>query len=141
MLDEFERSSCRCRQCIDTCKTIPGILAPGDLDRIAAYVGADPEGQFLYDNFVVGEDLAQQFGNESLNVPVIAPAQHPSGRCVFLTHDDRCSIEPVKPFGCSRCNACQGGNRPAISACLEAIANDMPYLETWTTLANPDAVT
>lgn len=34
-------------------------------------------------------------------IPTIAPRSTDDGRCVFLTADERCSVHPVAPFGCS----------------------------------------
>lgn len=150
-LTEYEPSSCRCAGCVDQCCSAPGILAPGDLERIAAYVGADAgEGGrasgFASVNFEAVEPMAciEVSDNENKphvdelcgKVPWIRPRRHASGiragRCVFLTDDDRCSVYSVRPFGCAVCNACEGGNAAAVDSCLVAIANDLVYLEMWT---------
>lgn len=142
-LTEYEPSSCRCDKCVGTCCSEPGMLAPGDLSRIAAYVGAEPGGQFMLRNFEAAEPRpCTAVGSEHTppevcgTVPYVRPAIHKSGirkgRCVFLTDDDRCSVHPVRPFGCAVCNACEGGNAVATDDCLAAIANDLVYLEMWT---------
>lgn len=139
MLEQFEPSACRCKACRQTCKSTPGICAPGDVERIAAHVGMDGE-QFAFDHFnpVMGQEMT--YGCETIGVPAIRPKTI-DGRCVFLTPDERCSIHPVRPFGCAVCNACEGGNHAAIEQCMDAIAHDMEYLDLWTGLAYGSPVT
>lgn len=134
-LQQFEPSSCRCDSCRQTCRVKPGFCAPGDVERIAGHVGVEDVRQFAVDNFDACDGLTIPFGNEKFVVPVIVPKQREDGRCVFLTADERCSVHPVKPFGCSRCNACEGGNAAANNAIMEAIALDDEYLYRWNEIA------
>ena len=135
-LSEFEPSSCRCSACRQTCRTRPGICAPGDIERIAAYLGMPPDDPpFIQAHFKpLGGPPIDFGGDEPVNVPVIVPQQREDGSCVFLTADENCGIHPVRPFGCASCNACQGGNAAAEEACARAIAEDPEYLELWTEL-------
>lgn len=139
-LDQFEPSACRCHQCRQTCHNAPGFCAPGDMERIAAHIGAEPTDAFLQRHFhpVTGPQVT--FGDEPIAVPAIRPALI-DGRCVFLTSDERCSIHAVRPFGCAACNACQGGNSAATEAVLREIAEDIEYLDAWTGLVYDDLVT
>ncbi len=86
---------------------MPGCLIPGDLERIQEHVG-DQSGDFVLSHFVVSEGalVAKRVQGVlyKFSVPSLVPAQHPDGRCVFLDADDRCSIHPVSPFGCSHCD-------------------------------------
>lgn len=139
-LSQFEPSSCRCNECRQTCQTRPGFCAPGDVERIAAYVGMEPAGDFLQDHFrPLGGPLVTFGDAEPVNVPVIVPAQREDGSCVFLTADERCGIQPVKPLGCAICNACRGGNAEAEDAIARAIAEDIEYLDLWVELVYDDA--
>lgn len=139
-LEKYEPSSCRCRQCIAACRSKPGMLAPGDIERIAAYVGAEPTGEFVERSFRAADGEMATFGEDRIKVPTIVPAQHEDGRCVFLTVDERCAIHPAKPFGCSRQNGCEPENERALEACFGAIADGEEYLEQWTQLAMDEMV-
>ena len=41
--DKYERTVCSCHECRVPCLHMPGMLAPGDLDRIAEYVSETTE--------------------------------------------------------------------------------------------------
>lgn len=147
ILPQFPPQSCTCPQCRQTCRTRPGFCAPGDVERIAAHVGMQPTGEFLQAHFKPLGGPLVQFGDpqdcEPVNVPVIVPAQRQDGSCVFLTADERCGIQAVKPLGCAVCNAC-GDNAAsktteAEDAIARAIAEDIEYLELWTELVYDDA--
>jgi Fe-S-cluster containining protein len=106
-LEQIERTTCDCQTCKAFCRTSPGDLAPGDVERIAEYLGVEPSDHFLHANFVACRDHKLRVDNKELTIPTIIPAQKPDGRCVFLTSDERCSIHPVAPFGCAKFNACE----------------------------------
>ncbi len=100
----FPRTKCSCDRCAAGCKTMPGSLIPGDLDRIQAYVG-DRSGDFILSHFQAsdGAKVAARVGGMMIltRVPTIVPAQRKDGRCVFLDDDNLCSIHEVAPFGCA----------------------------------------
>lgn len=105
--EQFPRTTCACAACCIGCKTCPGPLIPGDLERIAAHRGlTDPLEikRFAKQHFCASEGgkyvtivNGQQFVGD---VPTVTPQQRPDGSCVFL-EEGRCSIHPVSPFGCS----------------------------------------
>lgn len=112
MSEKIERAgtkeSCRCSYCQKACEHKPGWFMPGEAEKVADFLGMSLQDLFkqklmvdwyegllgpLNPGFVlspavVGEEPGVEF-----------PAQ-PTGRCVFLTEDKRCSIHPVKPFEC-----------------------------------------
>ena len=138
-LNQFERTSCDCHQCQAACKHMPGMLAPGDIDRIAEYVGVDmadekPADSFIRNNFRASDGAVVVSDGIPFQIPTVVPAQRENGRCVFLTEDDRCSIHPVAPFGCSQFNVCDGPSRDAgrrSSACLQEIVVSIDYHMLW----------
>jgi Fe-S-cluster containining protein len=129
-LEQHEPSSCDCDQCLQTCHTLPGTCAPGDIERIAEHLGMGEE--FIREHFQPVTGPTVEYWGEPVNVPVIRPVIR-DGKCVFL-QDERCGIHAVRPFGCAMCNACQGGNPAADEACLRAIAEDIEYLDLWCAL-------
>ncbi|WP_261345428.1 YkgJ family cysteine cluster protein [Thalassoroseus pseudoceratinae] len=132
-LKQFERSTCACGKCKAGCKSMPGRLASGDLDAIANFFGVDPGNEeFTQRNFRSLDDW--KVGEEPVTIPTIVPAQKESGRCVFLTKDDRCSIHPVAPFGCRNFDACGENEVDDVykSICqLAVITHSRDYLMTW----------
>lgn len=135
----IERTYCACDACKQVCRTQPGDLAPGDVERIADFLGVDATDQFVEANFVatLGHLSADCVPDETVKVPTIAPAQRPDGRCVFLTSDERCSIHQVAPYGCSRFNACHSGNgddQRRLSVLLQACFSNVAYVFRWAKL-------
>ncbi len=101
---DMQRTSCACKNCIAGCKTKPGCLAPGDLERIQEFVG-DTSPEFVLSHFLSSEGakcLKKINGTVYIfHVPSIVPAQKPDGSCIFLDEQERCTIHPVSPFGCA----------------------------------------
>ena len=96
----FGRTTCGCAACVACCKEQPGPLAPGDFERIAAYLGravADTLDLFWASP---GAVVANSRTGRRWRVPTITPRLR-AGRCVFLGSDDRCAVHPVAPFGCA----------------------------------------
>lgn len=134
-LKQFERSVCACDKCKAGCKHMPGSLAPGDMDTIAKFVGADPDNaEFIRQNFRASDGTVVIIEGKPKMVPTIVPAQQEDGRCVFLTDDDQCAIHPVAPFGCRNFEICgvdteedEYKSRCQISCILQS----HNYLWTW----------
>jgi len=101
----FERTKCCCERCIVGCRTMPGSLAPGDIERILHYVSPPDPWKFVEENFLASDGFKilanTPDGVKTLAVPTIVPAKDDDGRCVFLSPGDRCIIHPVSPFGCA----------------------------------------
>ncbi len=109
-LDQFERSYCDCRQCTAACKAMPGMVAPGDLDRIMEFCGVtmDTEENWVVAHFAASEGAAVVCSDgKTFRIPTIVPKQKPNGHCVFLNDDGECTIHPVSPFGCRCFNVCE----------------------------------
>ena len=129
-LKQFERTFCDCSACCAVCRVQPGALAPGDFDQILASVGKECDDlPYVYGHFVADHDAKTK-------TPLIRPAQHQDGRCVFLQADGRCSVYRVAPFGCTRQNACEPFHTDAMHALHDAITASLDYQWTWEELAS-----
>jgi Fe-S-cluster containining protein len=137
----IERSVCDCDQCKCGCKAQPGFLAPGDLEKIANYLGHDPyDSDFLTESFSASEGSTVIDRGQLKQIPTIVPKQQDDGRCVFLDSSDRCTIHPVSPFGCRNFKICDDEESPQesgrkIGLALAAIDEDASYQYTWGELA------
>jgi Fe-S-cluster containining protein len=132
----FERSTCDCSKCTAACMAMPGYLVPGDVERIAEYVGADPDDEkFLAANFRASEGVLVAKHGQLFRIPTIVPAQYDdNGRCVFLTRDGKCSVHAVSPFGCSRFSVCEPPSWEAeqrSKAGLSDIMSNLDYNLLW----------
>lgn len=139
-LEQFERSvNCDCHHCTAACRAMPGMLAPGDIDRIAEYRGEEESDDFIPNHFVASEGamvLTSQ-GNVC-RIPTIVPKQKPNGECVFLDEEKKCSIHPVSPFGCRCFRVCDDDDQEAeekSAACLNCISTNIDYILTHDWLA------
>lgn len=147
--DEFPRTHCACTQCVACCKTMPGMLIPGDPERILAHAplsqGAAISAQDLCRRLFAASEGAQVIlQGQAMRIPTIVPAQQADGRCVFLDADDRCTIHAFAPYGCSHFDIHQsqreGDARSA--AGLRAILNDRggAYYALWHFLLRENCV-
>lgn len=139
-LEQFERSYCSCDKCKAGCKSMPGCLAPGDMDRITDFLGIEePTPEWIAEHFAASEGaLVITADGHATRIPTITPKQRENGRCVFLTSDDQCSIHQVSPFGCRCFKVCDDNDEAAAEvsrAGLSAIAADLDYnmLHDWMT--------
>ena len=109
--DTIRRTECSCSQCQVGCRSMPGMLAIGDLEKIAAYFAQKglvsplfPE-TFIEMNFVASEGAKVGKWNgrtlETFEIKTITPAQRPNGECVFYCANGECGIHPVSPLGCA----------------------------------------
>lgn len=123
--DQFERTcGCACKRCTAPCKSFPGFLVPGDMDRIARFMDADTnDGTFWEMWFDASEPVPVTVDGVQFEAGTIVPKQDETGRCVFLNNNDTCMIHPVAPFGCSRFLSCRPDDeaidraRTALTAC------------------------
>ena len=140
----FERTACECGHCRLTCRAMPGTLGPGDVDRIAAFVGAEPDEQFLQANFRAADPVSVTLSNgKEIEAPRVTPAQRDDGTCVFLAAEGRCSVHPAAPYACSRGLPCQHDEdrtRELTAVLLEANAASVDYGMTWDWLRRKGAV-
>ncbi len=93
----FPRSECACAGCVACCKAMPGMLVPGDVERIERTLPTLWPSQYL----VASEGALVVYRGEAVRIPTIVPAQKPDGSCVFLDDQDRCTIHAVAPYGCT----------------------------------------
>lgn len=96
----MNRTVCACERCVACCKTQPGPLIPGDMERIAAYLGMVLNRAKKYFQASKGAFIGLRNGTV-VNIPTITPKQKADGSCVFLDGNDRCMIHSVAPFGCA----------------------------------------
>ena len=147
--DEFPRTQCACTQCIACCKTMPGMLIPGDPERILAHAplpqdAVIPAQQLAQQFFAASECALMVYQGQPLRIPTIVPAQNPDGHCVFLDADDRCCIHAFAPYGCSHFDTHQSrqeGDARSVAG-LRAILTDRSgaYYGLWRFLLQQDRV-
>lgn len=132
--DLFDRTVCDCPECSKHCRTMPGNLIPGDIERIAQHTRsavrtiqaallASPGalvGKRIGDTIVMGR------------IPTIVPALS-LGRCVFLLPDGNCRIHAVAPYGCAYFDAHMRGEEAdeRSAAGLRAILVSDEYHRVW----------
>lgn len=142
--DRFERTECSCEACATGCRTMPGTLALGDLERIAEATGGDAQSpDWLGQHFEASGGgckiarINKQAGTiELIEIDTIVPAlieENGSERCVFLTPEGKCGIHEVSPFGCAYLDSHQDAEEAdervrALTAELEAhIRQSRPF--------------
>jgi Fe-S-cluster containining protein len=136
--DQFPRTVCACDECRKPCEHMPGMLAPGDLGRIAQHLQELPDDILRLFRASPGAKVGRLVDGriQTFRIPAIVPAQDNTGACVFLQPDGLCSIHPVAPFGCSHfdwhMDRTEGDQRSA--ACLRDIMADPGYKAKWHTL-------
>jgi len=128
MPTSFTRTTCACRACVQCCKEQPGPLAPGDLDRIGAFLQLtvpDVREKFWASPGALVQNRAT---GRTWMIGTITP-QLVNHRCVFLTADDRCAIHPVAPFGCAYADThmTEAEWQPRAQWLYHAVANDATY--------------
>lgn len=121
---------CACDICQKACITKPGVLAPGDAEKIASFLGISVNE--LFDKYLVVDwyepdsQLDETFflapGFVGRETGTMAPAK-PTGQCVFFTEDRRCVIHPVKPKECRKSMHTQGMH--------QAIRSRFKIIQAW----------
>jgi Fe-S-cluster containining protein len=132
--DQFPRSECACAGCVACCKAMPGMLIPGDVERIESVQPELWPRQYL----VASEGALVVYQGQPMRIPTVVPAQKPDGSCVFLDDQDRCTIHAVAPYGCSHFDTHQSrsgrdGGDARSCAGLQAIVQDTSgnYVRLW----------
>lgn len=135
--DAFPRTVCDCPKCSAPCRHMPGMLAPGDMGRIADHLGQIPDDILPMFRASPGAKVARLNSDtgqpEVFRIHTIVPASTDTGECVFLQPDGRCSIHPVAPFGCSHFDWHMSPTEanPRSAACLREILQDIEYQRKW----------
>ena len=127
----FSRTVCACATCQSCCKSQPGHVLPGEVERIAEYLGKPlPEVLSLFwaspGALVMDTSTGRQF-----RIGTITPRfDRRAKRCVFLGADDRCTVHEVAPFGCAyfdtHMSAAEGQRRSAWG--LRLLHDDPTYI-------------
>ena len=139
--DRMPRTTCDCDGCQIGCRTMPGMCAPGDIERIAATRSPFMREAWIEEHFVASEGakvgrLNDRGGIDVFQIPTITPAQRPNGECVFY-ENGRCSIHAVSPIGCALVDVHQSkeeGDAVVHPALAEIAADgqaDGPYRRLW----------
>jgi Fe-S-cluster containining protein len=99
----FQRTVCACHKCAEHCHEQPGSCAPGDVERIADFLGKSTSQITHLFRSSPGTTVLDLLAGTETTIHTIVPAtvKGSAGRCVFLDEDNRCSIHPVAPFGCA----------------------------------------
>ena len=126
ILTPFKRTVCACSKCVACCKRQPGPLAPGDVERIEAFLGEPVEKYLVASRGSLVKNLLTGIARW---VGTITP-RFVKGRCVFLDAADQCSIHEVKPAGCAMFDThMNAGKSHAISYWLVMQQSDAAYQE------------
>ena len=132
----FERTTCACDDCIACCKRQPGPLAPGQLQEIAAHLHLSVEAASRFFCASPGALAMNTSTGELIRIRTITPKSTNSGRCIFLSEDDRCMIHGYAPVGCSHFDthmSAEEGHRRGVWL-YSAIRDDVEYQRLRSTL-------
>jgi len=118
-------NECDCAQCVALCERRPGWFAPGEAEKVAAYLGLSLEDLFRRRLSV---DYRTATKEEPREIYVLSPAIEgkaggyfpfaPFGRCTFLTVDGKCEIHAVKPIECRMASGCKDAHDEGLHADL-----------------------
>lgn len=97
-------SECNCDTCKGMCRFKPGWFMPGEVEKVAAYLGISIEDLFR-------NDLCVDWYESNEDMFVLSPSpdhglsgteypSEPHGVCDFLREDGTCRIYPVRPYEC-----------------------------------------
>ncbi len=135
--DRFERTVCDCDECSAHCKACPGMLIPGDIERIAEYRETEVVNVLTHLHASPGAVVMK--AGQLYRIPTIVPATLSLGHCAFSEWpwgDPVCTIHDVAPYGCayfdSHMPRAEGDQRSR--AGLVAIMQSEAYRATWQTL-------
>jgi Fe-S-cluster containining protein len=96
----FARTTCACAECVRCCTTQPGMLAPGEWERIVAVIG-DAEARRSFVASPGAQVVSMETGRQ-YRIGTITPRyDRRAKRCVFLDDHQRCRIHAVAPAGCA----------------------------------------
>ena len=134
--DQFERTVCDCPDCSRHCTSCPGMLIPGDMERMAEHLGVYPH-IYLANGLLASPGAVVVVQGSICRIPTIVPAMASYGkagkRCVFLNTDDTCKVHPVAPYGCAyfddHMSGAEGDQRS--KAALLSILRSASYQRVW----------
>ncbi len=112
---------CKCENCKNCCKGIPGIPLPDEVVKIAEFLNI-PLSKCLEEYFIVGWRVCIEIKGKTYNrIEFVYPARQgwnnkiedwdypfPEGseHCLFLDNG-LCKVNPVKPFECLKSFGCK----------------------------------
>ncbi len=93
--------ACRCHACSNSCRLGSGVLAPGDLEKIAAFLKEKPAAvrKKYFEEVTVY--------NKKVLRPKLLRNGKPFGKCVFFDEKKGCTVHPVKPLECKLAMGCK----------------------------------
>jgi Fe-S-cluster containining protein len=103
-LSEVLKLGKTCSACGHCCRHGSGALVRGDLKKIAEKLGMTEKE--VKDRYL---EESRKFHTAMLKPRLIKEAGKPYGKCVFLTPDNKCSIQEVKPLQCAIGNCTEHG--------------------------------
>ena len=102
--------ACSCKDCARACKIKPGWFLPGEAEKAAKLMGMPlkkfAQKYLTIDYFTLEVNALQPAIKVSYSEKDYIPMGLNSGRCVFLTEDDKCKIHAAKPYECSASLIC-----------------------------------
>ena len=133
--DQFARTYCDCERCSRFCTTIPGMLIPGDVERIAEHLDMSPvEVEEAYLDASPGAVVSciENGLLRTYRIRTIVPRTI-GGRCVFLDPHGACQIYSVAPYGCSHFDDHMSSDEvnERSKAGLIEIVQSAEYSESW----------
>lgn len=103
---------CTCDKCVESCHRMPGLMIPGDAERIAKFLNITREQleEKLIKNYQYDENLLvlqpRKVGSDPDEKIASDHYTNTKGTCVFLKND-RCIINEVKPYECREALLCE----------------------------------
>lgn len=102
-------NACVCKKCTDGCRQRPGWFRPGEAEQAAELLGVTLsklfQAKLAVDAWVGSEGGLPETFVLAPALVTATPGQeypfNPTGRCVFLTEEDRCQIHVAKPYECA----------------------------------------
>jgi Fe-S-cluster containining protein len=93
---------CRCNVCENSCNYGSGVLADGDLGKLAGFLGiSEKETTEKY------LEEIEKFNTKRLRPRLLREKDNPYGKCIFYEKDVGCKVHSVKPLECSIAMGCK----------------------------------
>jgi hypothetical protein len=93
--------ACSCKECQHGCRFGSGVLAKGDLGKLASFLKLTEE-----ETKEKCLEETQQF-NQTLLRPKILRKGKPHGQCVFFEEEKGCTVHNAKPLACKVAMGCK----------------------------------
>lgn len=93
---------CSCEACRHGCTMGSGVLAEGDKERLARYLGITE--QELEEKYL---EKTEQFNRTRFRPRLLRKGGRPYGRCVFYDDKEGCAVHEAKPLQCRTAMGCK----------------------------------